>query len=313
MLERARAHRRLLIVLSFACIWLVWGSTFLSIRLILGSIPPLLLCGLRLVLAGVLLVGVALVTRQPLPRGAQWGRAALVGILLPGMGNATVSLGVAHLTTGLVALLVATIPLWMALFGSFGPGAERPTGARLAGLVMGFAGVVLLIGPRIGPVDGAPIDLRWALVPVVGSLSWAWGSMWSRRVELPSSGVYSTAIGAFAAGAAHLTTSVLAGDLAHWSPAAVPWAAWAGLVYLAVFGTVLGFGAYLYLLKRVSPAVVATYAFVNPVVAMTLGSWVLGESLTGRTFSAAALVLGAVVLITFAPARSVMDARGRGR
>jgi drug/metabolite transporter (DMT)-like permease len=298
--ERATRHERALIALSFLCIWIVWGSTFLVIRYAIADIPPLLMCALRLLLAGVLLLAVAAATGARWPRGVEWRNAALIGVLLPGIGNAAVTIGVAHIPSGLVALLVATIPLWMALLASFGRDAAPPGAQGVFGLVLGFAGIALLIGPGIAGDHAAPIQPVWALVPVLGSLSWAWGSLWSRRAAMPAAPLMSTAVGLTAGGLALLLLSAGAGDLGRWSIAATRPSTWIALAYLAVFGSVLAFAAYLFLLRHVAPAIVATYAFVNPVVAMALGWGFGGESLTPRTLTAAAVVLAAVMTITTA-------------
>ena len=296
---RAR-HERLQMALSFACIWLIWGSTFLVIRYAIADIPPLLMCGLRLALAGALLLGWAAATGAHWPRGVEWRNAALVGVLLPGIGNAAVTIGVAHVPSGLVALLVSTIPLWMALLASFGRDAAPPGKQALLGLVLGFAGIALLLGPGVAGHHDAPIQPGWALIPVFGSLSWAWGSLWSRRAAMPASPLMSTAVGLAAAGLVLVLLAAGVGDFGRWNIAATRPSAWAALVYLAVFGSVFGFGAYLFLLRRVAPSIVATYAFVNPVVAIALGWTLGGESLTPRTLTAAAVVLAAVMIITTA-------------
>ena len=304
MPELLARRGRVLLVLSFLCIWFVWGSTFLTIRHVIHTIPPLLMCGLRLLAAGALLGVFGVATGALWPRGIEWRNAALVGVLLPGIGNVTVTIGVAHVHSGLVALLVSTIPLWMALLAWSGPQGAPPGRQAALGLVLGFGGIVLLIGPGVGGAGGESAlgaNPAWALVPVLGSLSWAWGSLWSRRIAMPASGVLSTAVGLTAAGIGQLLFAAFAGDFAHWQPLAVPWTAWVALAYLVVFGSALGFGSYMYLLRRVPPAVVATYAFVNPVVAMALGWAFGGEALTGRTLGAAAVVLVAVALITTAP------------
>jgi len=302
-----RSHR-LRVLLAFACIWFVWGSTFLVIRYAIADIPPLLMCGVRLTLAGALMLAFAAVTGAPRPTATEWRNALLIGFLLPGIGNASVTLAVAHVPSGVVALLVATIPLWMALLSSFGPHASPPGRQALAGLVLGFAGIaLLLLGP--GSTRHAAIDPLWALLPVAGSLSWAWGSLWSRQVALPRSPMLSTGSGLAAAGLVIVALAAAQGDLGQWHPAAVHVRAWLSLAYLAVFGSVIGFGAYLFLLRHVAPPVVATYAFVNPVVAMALGWFAGGEKLGPRTLLAAAIVLVAVVIITTArPGRRGADA-----
>jgi drug/metabolite transporter (DMT)-like permease len=295
------ARERTISLLAFASIWFVWGSTFLAIRVAIGGIPPVLMCGFRLLSAGLALLAWARLTGQAWPRGVEWRNAALVGVLLPGVGNVAVTIGVAHVPSGLVALLVSTIPLWMALLASFGPEARPPGRRAVAGLVLGFAGIALLIGPGLLTGHDATISPFWALVPVAGSLSWSWGSLWSRRARLPHSRIVSTGVGLVAAGAGSLLLAVLRGELHRWNAAATPAAAWWALAYLAAFGSVLGFTAYLYLLRHHPPSVVATYAFVNPIVAIFLGFLVGGESLTPRTLAAAAVVLAAVLLITTAP------------
>ena len=296
------ARERTLSLLAFASIWFVWGSTFLAIRWAIAGIPPVLMCGLRLLSAGGALLLWARLTGVTWPRGIEWRNAALVGVLLPGVGNVSVTIGVAHVPSGLVALLVSTIPLWMALLSSFGPDAQPPGRQALLGLVLGFAGIALLIGPGLVGGHDAVLSPLWALVPVAGSLSWSWGSLWSRRARLPRSPLMSTGVGLVAAGLGSLLFALAQGDFHKWNAAATPASAWAALAYLAAFGSVLGFSAYLYLLRRHPPSLVATYAFVNPIVAMLLGTLVGGESLSPRTLAAAAVVLAAVLLITTAPA-----------
>ena len=300
MPERS-ARERTLSLLAFACIWLVWGSTFFAIRVAIGGIPPVLMCGLRLISAGVALLLWARLTGIGWPRGIEWRNAALVGVLLPGVGNVSVTIGVAHVHSGLVALLVSTIPLWMALLASFGPDAQVPGRQAVVGLVLGFAGIAMLIGPGLIAGHDSTLSPFWALVPVAGSLSWSWGSLWSRRTRLPSSPMMSTAVGLVAAGVGALLVALVQGDFQRWNPAATTPGAWWALAYLAAFGSVLGFSAYLYLLRHHPPSVVATYAFVNPIVAMFLGFLFGGESLSPRTLAAAAVVLAAVLLITTAP------------
>jgi len=295
------ARQRAISLLAFASIWLVWGSTFLVIRFAIAGIPPVLMCGLRLLTAGAALLVWARLRGVAWPRGREWRNAALVGVLLPGVGNVSVTIGVAHVPSGLVALLVSTIPLWMALLVSFGADAEPPGRRALAGLVLGFAGIALLIGPGLLTGHDATLSPLWALVPVAGSLSWAWGSLWSRRARLPGSPLMSTGVGLVAASVASLLLALAQGDFHRWNAAATPASAWLALAYLAAFGSVLGFSAYLYLLRHHPPSRVATYAFVNPIVAMFFGALFGGEALSARELVAAAVVLAAVLLITTAP------------
>lgn len=309
MVEELRGRGLLAkVLLAFACVYFIWGSTYLAIRIAVEHIPPLLLCAVRLLLAGAMLLAWARGTGAAWPRGAQWRNAALVGVMLPAIGNATVTLGVKHVPSGLVALLVGMIPLWMAMMASVGRHAVRPTPQAIAGLLLGFCGIALLIGPGLLDATHAEFSPLWALVPMAGSLSWAWGSVWSRRVKLPASPLVSTGIGLLAGGALLLAVSFASGEPAGFHAEQVTPGAVAALLYLSVFGSVVGFTAYLYLLRTVSPSMAATYAFVNPIVALALG-WVFAhEALSSRTLLAAAVVVVAVALITTSRARSPVAA-----
>ncbi|MFI5372401.1 MAG: EamA family transporter [Candidatus Eisenbacteria bacterium] len=295
--------------LAFFSIYVVWGSTFLVIRTALEHLPPLFLCGARLLVAGVVLAALAWRARAPWPRGIEWRNAALVGLLLPAIGNGSVTIAETHVASGLVALLVASIPMWMALFAALGPHPIPLRPRVVAGLVTGLVGIALLVGP--GHLAGARGGIGWTLVPIVGSISWAWGSLWSGRVRMPASPLVSTAVGMTAGGLVLLGASVAGGEWRRLGPAAFSPASLVALAYLSLFGSVIAFTAYLWLLRNVPPTRVSTYAFVNPVVAVTLGALLAGESFDGRVAIAATLVVAAVALIvtTQAPARVVSTAR----
>lgn len=303
MVERLRERGILAKVLvAFACIWFIWGSTFLAIRIAIESLPPLLMCAARLLSAGLVLLAWARATGAPWPKGAELRNAAIVGVLLPAIGNSSVTVATLRVPSGLVALLVATIPLWMALLASFGRGAVRPSAQAIAGLLLGFGGIALLLGPSLANAARAEFPALWALIPIAASLVWSWGSLWSRRVRMPASPLASTGVGMLAGGALTLLASAAFGEFARFDPSRVTGASIVSLAYLSVFGSVVAFSAYLYLLRYVPPAIVATYAFVNPIVAMALGWAFAHESLSGRSLTAAALVLVAVALITTARA-----------
>lgn len=301
---------------AFAVIYLVWGSTFLSIRIALHGIPPFVLNGLRLFSAGALMLAWALVRREPWPAARPARNAVVTGLLLPAVGNTSVTLGTTHVPSGLVALLVGSIPLFMALLGVLGAaGPPVPVRKRQwLGLFVGFAGIALLVASRPARADVVNVGwtpVLWALVPVLGSLSWAWGSLWSRSVEMPASPVVSTGLGLFVGGAALIALAAVRGDFAGFHPADVRVTEWAALAYLSLFGSVLGFSAYLFLLRRVSPSMVSTYAFVNPVVALVLGGLFAGETLTRTGLVASALIVGAVAILVTSPAAPVRAATRR--
>ena len=291
---------------AMAVIYFVWGSTFLAIRIAIDALPPLFMCGARLSLAGLIMAAWAIASRAERPTGRQALHAIAVGLMLPTIGNGAVTLGETRVPSGLVALLVASIPLWMALFAAAGVGGRRarPSMRVLLGLVAGFAGLLLLVGSRPARHDvvvSGAAAVAWALVPIAGSMSWAWGSLWSRTVPLPGSPLWSMALGLVVGGPVLLLASGATGEFARLSPASFTLPATVSVVYLAVLGTVLGLGAYLWLLRRVSPTMVSTYAFVNPIVAMALGGIFLAERPTPLMLAAAALVVLAVATIVTAP------------
>lgn len=299
MVDRLPRGQALKVAIAFLCIYLVWGSTFYAIRVGLEHLPPLFLCGIRLLAAGVMLAVAAWRMRAPWPRGIEWRNAALVGLLLPAIGNGSVTLGETHVPSGLVALLIASIPMWTALFAASGPDRTPLKPRVVAGLVVGLAGIALLVGP--GQMQGARGSMWWSLIPVLGAMSWAWGTLWSRRVKMPASPLASNAVGMGAGGAVLLAASLAGGEWSRLTPASFGLVPMAAVAFLAVFGSVVGFTAYLWLLRHVPPTRVSTYAFVNPVVAITLGALLAGEPFGGAVALAAGLVVVAVALIVTAP------------
>lgn len=289
------------VLVAFACIYFIWGSTFLAIRVAIADLPPLLMCGVRLLIAGLLLLALAWRKGGPWPRGVEWRNAILVGLMLPTVGNGGVTVAETHVPSGLVALLVGTIPLWMALLGSFGPAGVPLRARSIAGLASGFAGIALLIGPGALP-RGASLHPGYALIPVLGALSWSFGSLWARRVVMPRSPIVGAGVGMLVGGLSLVALGLVSGEGARLQLASVRPQALLALLYLATFGSVIAFTAYVWLLGAVSPTAISTYAFVNPIVAMALGWLFAGEALTMRALFAAGLVIVAVVLIITTPA-----------
>lgn len=297
------AHRSRVIA-AFAALYTIWGSTYLAIHYAVQTIPPFLMGGTRFILAGLILYFLARKRGSSPPTPSQWRAATVTGILLLVGGNGAVIWSEQHVASGLVALIVAIVPLWMVTLDWLRPGGTRPGRAVFLGLGLGLIGLILLIGPDAIAPDGASrIDVRAALVPVVGSLLWALGSIFSRYAPRPSSSQMTTGIQMLTGGVAFLGVSALAGEPRHFSLAAVSAPSWLGYFYLVTFGSLLGFTAYIYLLGATTPAKAATYAYVNPVVAVILGWAVIGEPLTPRMLVAAAIILGGVAIITLANAK----------
>jgi len=297
------------VVAAFAAVYVIWGSTYLAIRYAVETIPPFLMGGTRFLIGGVILYAWSRKRGAAAPTGPQWRAAAITGILLLVFGNGAVIWSEQHVASGLVALIVAIVPLWMVTLDWLRPGGSRPAPAVLLGVGLGLVGLALLIGPdAIAPNGASAINVRAALVPVFGALLWAAGSIFSRYAPRPGSAQMATGMQMLAGGAAFLIVSVIAGEPRHFSLAAVALPSWLGYLYLVTFGSLLGFTAYIYLLGATTPAKAATYAYVNPVVAVILGWAVAGEPFTPRMLVAAAIILGAVALITLANAKRVAQA-----
>lgn len=294
----ARASRAQILA-AFASIYLVWGSTYLAIRYAVQTIPPFFMGGLRFLISGALLYIWARYRGAPRPTWLHWRNALIAGGLLLLGGNGAVVWAEQFVPSGLTALLVSILPFWLVIIEWVRPPRRRPHGAVLIGLIIGFIGIVVLIGPGNlgGHGDIRPIG---AVVLILGSLSWAIGSFFSRDADLPQSGLLTTGMEMLTGGALLSIVGVLTGELSHFDVHQVSGPSTLGLIYLITFGSLLGFTSYIWLLDKVSPARLGTYAYVNPVVAVILGWAIAGERLSLRTAVAAAIVICAVALITTA-------------
>ncbi len=297
------APSRAKLVTAFAAVYVLWGSTFLAIRFAVATLPPFLMAGTRHLVAGAVLYPLARLRSGEQPTRSNWSAAALMGALLLFGGNGGVSWAEQIVPSGVAALLVATVSLWMVILDWLRPGGVRPGGRVIVGLVLGFGGLGFLVGPSKLAGSGR-VDPLGATVLVLASLSWATGSVFSRRLDLPRSPLLGTGMQSLAGGALLILVGLLTGQGAelHWG--AVSLRSMLALGYLIVFGSLLGFSAYTWLLAHAPPARVATYAYVNPVVAVFLGWALAGERLTLRTLVAAAVIVAAVVLVISARQRT---------
>jgi drug/metabolite transporter (DMT)-like permease len=295
--EEHRAAPRGLVLAAFAAIYLIWGSTYLGIRFAVETIPPFLLGGARFLLAGGVLYAWLRLRRVPNPAGFHWRNAAVVGVLLLGFGNGGVNWAEQKVPSGLTALLIAVTPVWFALLDWLRPRGARPSVQTVIGIVVGFAGVVLLIGgPEIFRKN--TIDLGGVAVLMMASVAWASGSLYARYTPKPESPLMAGAIQMLAGGGVLLVAGILAGEPARFDGSLVSTrSAWA-FAYLAVIGSLVGFTAFSWLLKVTTPARISTYAYVNPVIAVFLGWAFGGETLTARMVWAAAVIVFGVVIIT---------------
>jgi drug/metabolite transporter (DMT)-like permease len=296
------------IIAAFASIYIIWGSTYLAIRYAIETTPPFLMAGVRFLISGALLYIWARYRGAPRPTRLHWRNAIIAGGFLLLGGNGAVVWAERFVPSGLTALLVSILPFWLVIIEWVRPPRKRPNGAVLGGLVLGFAGIIVLVGP--GNVGGHG-DVRplGALVLILGSLSWAIGSFWSRDASLPQSGLLTTGMEMLGGGAMLLIVGLVSGELSHFDVHRVSHASILGLAYLVTFGSLLGFTSYIWLLDKVSPAHLGTYAYINPIVAVLLGWAIAGERLSVRTGVAAVIVICAVALIT--TARSTATAQSR--
>jgi drug/metabolite transporter (DMT)-like permease len=291
---------------AFAAIYLIWGSTYLAIRIAIETFPPFLMAGIRFLIAGAILYPWSKLHGAPQPSRAHWLAATVVGGLLLLGGNGGVVWAEQHVPSGLTALLIGTVPLWMVLLDWLRRNGVKPSNSVIVGLMLGFVGITLLIGP--GKIAGGrQVDLVGAAVLILASLSWATGSLYSRRAQLPASPLLATAMEMLAGGALLFVAGLLAGEWTRFNLSALSLRSWLALGYLIVFGALVGFTAYIWLLRVSTPAHVSTYAYVNPVVAIFLGWAFAGEPLTARTLLAAAVIVAAVVIITTYRVRGVVE------
>jgi len=302
---------RMGVVAAFASIYIIWGSTYLAIRYALESLPPLLMAGARHTLAGALLYAVLRATGTACPQRIHWRSAAIIGALLLLIGNGGVCWAEQTVPSGLAALLVTTVPIWMVLLNWFRREGVRPGIMEIGGVVLGLLGVIILIGSE-NLAGGAPMNRMGAIVLIAASLSWAIGSIYSRHAPLPKSPLMVTAMQMLCGGVLLLLSGAVSGEGARLELENMSLRSLLALGYLTVFGSLVAFSAYVWLLRVSTPAKVSTYAFVNPVVAVALGFVFAGEPLTPRTMVAAAVIVTAVVLITrqrrrTAPAALVLD------
>lgn len=285
------------IALAFAAVYLIWGSTYLAIRFAIETIPPYLMGGVRFLLAGGVLYAVLRWRGVRAPSRRQWQAALIVGGLLLFGGNGGVIVAEQYVPSSLAALIVAMVPLWMVLLNWWRGDRARPNAGTLLGVGLGLAGIVLIAAPGQSAAEGAvnPIGL---LILVGASLSWSIGSLYSRKSSLPSNALLATSLEMLSGGALMLVAGLLLGQGAQIRFDHVSLLSLAALGYLIVFGSLIGFTAYVWLLKVTTPARVSTYAFVNPVVAVFLGWMLAGEELSLRVLIAAAVIIVAVMLIT---------------
>ena len=284
----ARSH----VAIALAVLYIIWGSTYLGIRFALeGGFPPFLLGGVRFIIAGGLMYAFLRWRGVPAPTRAQWGNAAMMGVFLLVLGNGMVNLAEKTVSSGMTAVAVASAPLWMGIFAAMR--GQKPSRMEWIGLGIGFLGVLWLNAGS--SLTASPVGL---VALLVASLAWSFGSIWSRGRDLPSPFMASAAQ-MLCGGVAMCIVGAAIGERFHGLPSAHALAAFA---YLIVFGSIVGFSAYIWLLHHVRPALAGSYAYVNPAIAVALGAWLAHERFGAHELVAMGVILLGVVAITFAKA-----------
>ncbi|HKY62998.1 MAG TPA: EamA family transporter [bacterium] len=290
---------RLGLWLCFAIVYLVWGSTYLAIRFAVESLPPFGMAGARFLTAGLLVASALFLKREALPRPGEILGAFLIGVLLLVVGNGGVVWAErSGLPSGIAAMIVATTPLWMMVLDRFFGRRQRLQPLKLLAGIAGLGGVVLLVYPSNTELLPA-VPLLPALLVVASAFSWSLGSVLSRSIRLPKSPWWTTALEMIGGGLVLLLLAFVRGEASGFELSAVTAASLASWVYLVVFGSVVAFSAYLYMLKHSNPARVSTYALVNPAVALLLGWSLGGEELSARIGLAALIILPSVFVLVW--------------
>lgn len=282
------------IAIAFLCVYVFWGMTYLAMRVAVVDIPPHLMAGGRFLVAGLVLYAWARYRGAARPTSRQWWAAAVIGAFLLLGGNASVAWAEQRVPSGLAAVLIGVVPIWMVGM-EWARGGSRPAKRVIGGLILGVIGVGLLVSPQAG--SHSEVDLLGAVVLVLASASWAWGSVTSKSAPLPPSPFLATSMEMISGGIIILIVAVLAGQLHGFSLSAVSGRAAAAWLFLVVFGSLVAFTAYIWLLGMTSIAKAGTYAYVNPIVAVLLGWAILHEPITVRTVLATLVILLGVALV----------------
>lgn len=296
-----RTSPRTQIVLAFTAVYIIWGSTYLAIRFAIETMPPFLMAGMRFLIAGAILYIWIRLRSGERPKLIHWRSTLIVGGLLLFVGNGGVSWAELQVPSGLAALLVAAVPLWMALIDWLRPGGVRPNALTIIGLVIGFGGVALLASTAQS--SGTGLHLVGILALLVATCGWAIGSIYARNAPFPKTQLLGTGMEMLAGGALLMVVATITGEWGQLHLEAISLQSVLALAFLIIFGSLVAFSAYVWLLHHVSAAAASTYAYVNPVVAVFLGWAFASEPITWVTMLSAAIIIFAVALITVSRTR----------
>jgi drug/metabolite transporter (DMT)-like permease len=286
------------IVIAFAALYLVWGSTYLGIRFAIETIPPFVMAGMRFLLAGVIMYAIARWQGTYKSSWANWRTSLIIGACLLLAGNGGVTISEKYIDSGLAALIVAIVPIYIVILSWATGMAPRPAPVVWLGLIGGFIGVGILLGPalHLSSNSGRHPAIGMSIL-LVSSFIWSAGSLYSRTAKHAASPFLTAAQQMLCGGLLLLLAGIVTGEMRHFHPGSISIVSLASFIYLVLIGAVVGYTAYIWLLRHCDPAKVATYAYVNPIVAILLGAGFAGEQLTMRVLVAAALIIGSVAIV----------------
>jgi drug/metabolite transporter (DMT)-like permease len=295
--EETTMPMKLKIWIALLTVYIFWGGTYLFIHFAVETIPPFLMAGSRFLLAGAILYIWRRLAGDPAPTRGQWLRAAVVGLLLLLGGNGLLSLAEQHVATGISSLIIGSVPLWMTSMEALRPGGVRPRLLGVIGLVIGFGGIALLVAPSLMGGKSVNAPLLGVITLLCSAFFWSLGSIYSTIAHLPDSTLLSTGMQMLAGGAGLYLVGTFTGEWHMLVLANITTRSWLSMLYLVLFGSMAAYTAYAWVLRAAPVSLVSTYAYVNPLVAILLGSLFAQETLTVHVLVSAAIIIGSVVLI----------------
>lgn len=278
-------------------LYIVWGSTYFGIKVAIETIPPFFHAGIRFLISGLILIIWQRAAGSEMPTRKQWVSTAIIGTLLLLGGNGLVSWAEQFIPSGIAALIIGSVPMFLVVLEAVRPGGVKPTWQAIVGLLIGFVGIFILVGPA--EISGGEMNLDpFGVIALLSAcLLWALGSTYSKSADLPKSTMVTTGAEMLMGSIGLFVVSLLTGELNGWNPAEVSARSLYGLLYLITIGSIVGFGSYIWLLQNAPISLVATYAYVNPIVAVLLGYWFGNEVLEPRIWLATAIIIGSVMFI----------------
>ncbi len=292
----ASQKNKWLILISFFCVYLFWGGTYLGMKFALVSFPPFIMAGIRHTTAGIILSTFALIKKETFPTKKEILSAGLVGALLLLGGNGLVAYAEMRVPSSIASLIIASVPLWISGLNWISGDKKKPSLLEFVGLFLGFAGIIVLVFQ--GSNSSTNIDVIGIILLLIASLSWSIGSLYSKRANMPKSSFYNISFQMLVGGFLLLIFSMLLGEYKSFNVSNITTQSLFAMFYLILFGSILAYSAYIWLFKNVNPTLASTYAFVNPVVALILGWSLASEVLSTQAIIASILIIGAVVILT---------------